>query len=56
MKHPIAKGLALGTAGHALGVAVGIEMGEVEAMASIAVTVVGVVTVVVIPMFMPFIG
>ena len=31
-------------------------MGEVEAaMASIAVTVVGVVTVVVIPMFMPFI-
>ncbi|WP_242270116.1 LrgB family protein, partial [Bacillus cereus group sp. BfR-BA-01408] len=50
-------GLALGTAGHALGVAVGIEMGEVEAaMASIAVTVVGVVTVVVIPMFMPFIG
>ena len=56
MKHPIAKGLALGTAGHALGVAVGIEMGEVEAaMASIAVTVVGVVTVVVIPMFMPFI-
>ncbi|AJH20618.1 MULTISPECIES: antiholin-like protein LrgB [Bacillus] len=57
VKHPIAKGLALGTAGHALGVAVGIEMGEVEAaMASIAVTVVGVVTVVVIPMFMPFIG
>ena len=34
-----------------------VEMGEVEAaMASIAVTVVGVVTVVVIPMFMPFIG
>ena len=30
VKHPIAKGLALGTAGHALGVAVGIEMGEVE--------------------------
>ena len=57
MKHPIAKGLALGTAGHALELAVGIEMGEVEAaMASIAVTVVGVVTVVVIPMFMPFIG
>ncbi|KOS23974.1 antiholin LrgB [Bacillus anthracis] len=57
VKHPIAKGLALGTAGHALGVAVGIVMGEVEAaMASIAVTVVGVVTVVVIPMFMPFIG
>lgn len=57
VKNPIAKGLALGTAGHALGVGVGIEMGEVEAaMASIAITVVGVVTVVVVPMFMPLIS
>ncbi|TWK49359.1 Antiholin-like protein LrgB [Bacillus paralicheniformis] len=51
VQHPIAKGLALGTSGHALGVAVGIEMGEVEAaMASIAVVVVGVVTVFVVPL------
>ena len=28
VKHPISKGLALGTSGHALGVAVGIEMGK----------------------------
>ncbi|MEJ9224733.1 antiholin-like protein LrgB [Priestia aryabhattai] len=52
VKNPISKGLALGTSGHALGVAVGIEMGEVEAaMASIAVVIVGVVTVAVIPLF-----
>ncbi|BBP91430.1 hypothetical protein BsIDN1_50480 [Bacillus safensis] len=52
----MAKGLALGTSGHALGVSVGIEMGEVEAaMASIAVVVVGVVTVIVIPIFMQLI-
>ncbi|MEC1262838.1 antiholin-like protein LrgB [Bacillus swezeyi] len=57
VKNPIAKGLALGTSGHALGVAVGIEMGEVEAaMASIAVVVVGVVTVVVIPLFIQITG
>nr|WGD89736.1 antiholin-like protein LrgB [Bacillus subtilis] len=57
VKNPISKGLALGTSGHALGVAVGIEMGEVEAaMASIAVVVVGVVTVLVIPVFVQLIG
>ncbi|EMI12540.1 antiholin-like protein [Bacillus stratosphericus LAMA 585] len=56
IKNPVAKGLALGTSGHALGVSVGIEMGEVEAaMASIAVVVVGVVTVIVIPIFLQLI-
>lgn len=57
IEHPIAKGLALGTAGHALGVAVGLEMGETEAaMASIAVVVVGVITVVVVPIFATMVG
>lgn len=57
IKNPIARGLALGASGHALGVAVGIELGEVEAaMASIAVVVVGVVTVIVVPAFAVFIG
>ncbi|MCU4669531.1 antiholin-like protein LrgB [Bacillus paralicheniformis] len=57
VQHPIAKGLALGTSGHALGVAVGIEMGEIEAaMASIAVVVVGVVTVFVVPLCVQMIG
>ena len=57
INNPIAKGLALGAAGHALGVAVGIEMGETEAaMASISVVVVGVVTVLVVPFFATVIG
>ncbi|KAF1304136.1 antiholin-like protein LrgB [Candidatus Enterococcus willemsii] len=57
IKHPVAKGLALGAAGHALGVAVGLEMGETEAaMASISVVVVGVITVVVVPVFATLVG
>lgn len=57
IKNPIARGLALGTSGHALGVSVSMEMGEVEAaMASIAVVVVGVITVVVVPIFATMVG
>ncbi|WEG74308.1 antiholin-like protein LrgB [Vagococcus intermedius] len=57
IKNSIARGLALGTSGHALGVAISIEMGEVEAaMASIAVVVVGVVTVLIIPLFITIVG
>lgn len=57
IKNPIAKGLALGAAGHALGVAVGMEMGETEAaMASISVVIVGIVTVLVVPFFAAVIG
>jgi holin-like protein LrgB len=52
VKNPISRGLALGTSGHALGAARSMELGEVEgAMASIAVVVVGVITVVVVPIF-----
>lgn len=55
ISNPIARGLALGTGGHALGVAVALEMGEVEgAMASIAMVVVGVITVIVVPVFVAF--
>ncbi|MCJ0536447.1 antiholin-like protein LrgB [Enterococcus cecorum] len=57
IKDEIARGLSLGAAGHALGVAVSMELGETEtAMASIAVVIVGLVTVVVVPIFAPFIG
>ncbi|NLL33601.1 MAG: antiholin-like protein LrgB [Enterococcus cecorum] len=57
IKDKIAQGLSLGAAGHALGVAVSMELGETEtAMASIAVVIVGLVTVVVVPIFAPFIG
>lgn len=57
IKDEFAQGLSLGAAGHALGVAVSMELGETEtAMASIAVVIVGLVTVVVVPIFAPFIG
>ena len=57
IKDEIAQGLSLGAAGHALGVAVSMELGETEtAMASIAVVIVGLVTVVVVPIFAHFIG
>ena len=57
IKDEIAQGLSLGAAGHALGAAVSMELGETEtAMASIAVVIVGLVTVVVVPIFAPFIG
>lgn len=54
---PIAKGLALGAAGHALGVAVAMKIGDTEAaMASISVVVVGIVTSLLIPMVASFAG
>lgn len=53
----ISSGLALGSAGHALGVAVSMELGETQtAMASIAVVIVGLVTVLVVPFFATFVG
>lgn len=48
--NPIAQGLALGAAGHSLGISVGMELGETEAaMASISMILVGVITVIVVP-------
>ncbi len=45
--HPIARGLALGTAAHAIGTAKAMEIGEVEgAMSSLALTVCGLLTAV----------
>ena len=47
IEEPIAKGLALGTASHAIGTAKAMEMGEVEgAMSSLAIAVAGLVTVI----------
>lgn len=52
IKNPLAKGLALGTASHAIGTARAIEMGPVEgAMSSLAVAVAGLLTVVFISGF-----
>ena len=45
IREPVAKGLALGTAAHAIGTAKALEIGEVEgAMSSLAITVCGLVT------------
>jgi predicted murein hydrolase (TIGR00659 family) len=44
---PIAKGLAIGTASHAIGTAKAMEMGEIEgAMSSLSIAVAGILTVV----------
>lgn len=52
IKNPLAKGLALGTASHAIGTARAIEMGPVEgAMSSLAVAVAGLLTVIFISGF-----
>jgi len=46
IRNPIAKGLAIGTASHAIGTAKAMEMGEVEgAMSSLAIVVSGICTV-----------
>ena len=51
IKHPIAKGLAMGTAAHAIGTAKALEMGEVEgAMSSLSIAVAGLMTVVAAPL------
>ena len=47
IEEPIAKGLALGSASHAIGTAKAMEMGEIEgAMSSLAIAVAGLLTVV----------
>lgn len=47
IEHPIAKGLALGTASHAIGTSKAMELGEIEgAMSSLAIAVAGLLTVI----------
>ena len=46
IKEPIARGVAIGTASHAIGTARAMEMGEVEgAMSSLSIAVAGLLTV-----------
>lgn len=46
IKEPIAKGVAIGTASHAIGTARAMEMGEIEgAMSSLSIAVAGLITV-----------
>ena len=54
--HPIAQGLALGAAGHAIGTSKALEMGEIQgAMSSLAIVVMGILTVVLAPVIANFI-
>ena len=54
--HPVAVGLAFGASAHAMGTSRAIEIGEVEgAMSTLALVVCGIVTVVMIPLFVHFI-
>ncbi len=57
IKNSIAKGIAMGTASHAVGTAKAIDMGEVEgAMSSLAIGVTGVITVILVPIILLFIN
>lgn len=50
--NPIAQGLALGTASHAIGTSKAVEMGEVPAaMSSLAIVITGIMTVVLVPIY-----
>ena len=52
LKSPVAKGLMIGTASHAIGTAKALEIGEVEgALSSLAIVLAGLMTVVLSPLF-----
>ena len=55
IKNPVAQGIAIGTAAHAIGTAKAIEMGEVQgAMSSLAIGVTGVFTTILVPILLHF--
>jgi predicted murein hydrolase (TIGR00659 family) len=57
VKEPVAVGLGLGSAAHAIGTSKALEIGEVQgAMSSLAIVVTGILTVVVVPIVMNFCG
>ena len=49
---PVAKGIAIGTASHAMGTTKAMEMGEIEgAMSSLSIAVAGIITVIAVNIF-----
>lgn len=51
--HPVAKGIALGTASHAVGTGKALELGETEgAMAGLAIVLSGIITILCTPLFL----
>ena len=56
IEEPIAKGVAIGSASHAVGTAKAMELGEIEgAMSSLSIAVAGILTVVVAMIYSSFI-
>ena len=52
---PVAQGLALGSASHAVGTSKAIELGEIQAaMSSLAIVVTGILTVIIVPWIVSF--
>ncbi len=57
VKNPVAFGLGMGGASHAIGTSKAMEIGEVQgAMSSLAIVVTGVLTVIMVPIIMNFVG
>lgn len=57
VKNPVAFGLGMGSASHAIGTSKALEIGEVEgAMSSLAIVVTGILTVIIVPIVMNFAG
>jgi predicted murein hydrolase (TIGR00659 family) len=54
---PVAVGLAIGTASHAVGTSKAVELGEIQAaMSSLSIVVTGLITVILVPLFLHFFG
>jgi len=52
IKHPVAKGVAIGTSSHALGTTKAMELGDIEgAMSSLSIAVAGIITVILFSIF-----
>lgn len=57
VKNPVAFGLGMGSASHAIGTSKALEIGEVQgAMSSLAIVVTGILTVIIVPIVMNFCG
>ena len=55
IKEPVAQGLAIGSASHAVGTSKAVELGEVQAaMSSLAIVVTGLLTVIIVPVIAHF--
>ena len=55
IKEPVAQGLAMGSASHAVGTSKAVELGEIQAaMSSLAIVVTGLLTVIIVPIIVNF--